>query len=166
MAQSNPEMDQVVADLLAGLRKLPVHRGLSFRGGGVTDTFGRSSRTAVTRALTATSRDPRVATENFTTGGLYAVIGSAGRDVTGVSEHPAEREVVFLPDTAFRVVRTVRHEDLPIVVVEQLDPDRAPTEPKLELDSVLQRIATLVRAAKDADPVEVTSPGKFAGDID
>jgi hypothetical protein len=166
VTDTNREMDQVVADLIAGLRKMPTHRGLSFRGGTLTDRFGRDSNTVVTRVLTATSRDPRIATENFSTDGMYAVLGTAGRDIALASEHRAEQEVVFLPGTAFSVVTTVRHEDLPIVVVEQLDADRISESAKIELSNVLARIANCVRAAKDNGPVEVPSPGKFVGDID
>ncbi len=162
---TSASMEQMVDDLIRGLRKMPLYEGVSFRGGTVEDTFGRSSGTVVAQALTATSRDARVATENFTTPALYAVVGNQGRSIESVSQHPAEREVVFLPGTLFRAVKQVRFDDLLITVVEQLDLDREPGGPKGDLDELLETIATAVRDAQEAEPVEVTTPGKFAGDI-
>lgn len=158
-------MDQIVDDLIRGLRKMPVYDGVSFRGGTVADTFGRSSGTVVARGLTPTSRDARVATENFTTPALYAVVGNLGRSVEAVSQHPAEREVVFLPGTLFRALTQVRFDDLLISVVEQLDLDREPGGPQGDLDELLATVASAVRDARQREPVEVTTPGKFAGDI-
>ena len=82
-----------------------------------------------------------------------------------MSQHPAEQEVVFLPGTLFRALTQVRFDDLLITVVEQLDLDREPGGPKGDLDELLGTVASAVRDAQQGGPVEVTSPGKFAGDI-
>lgn len=166
MAQeTDADMHEVVDNLLRALRKMPVHQGISFRGGTVDDTFGGQSGTVVTRGLTATSRNARIATENFTTPAVYAVVGNQGRALEGVSQHPHEEEVVFLPGTVFQPVRQVRHGALLVTVVEQLDLDRAPEDPKADLDAVLASIARSVRDGLARGPIEISSPGKFAGDI-
>lgn len=166
MAQeTDANLDEVVDNLIRALRKMPVVEGVTFRGGTVEDRFGSQSSTVVTRGLTATSRDVRVATENFTTPAVYAIVGNQGRAIEGMSQHPAEEEVVFLPGIVFQPVRQVRYGSLLVIVVEQLDLDRTPEDPKADLDEVLGTIAAAIRKGHAGDPVEVTSPGKFAGDI-
>lgn len=166
MAQeTDANMDEVVDDLLRALQKMPVYEGISFRGGTVEDTFGRQAGTVVTRGLTATSRNARIATENFTTPAVYAVLGNRGRALEGVSQHPDEEEVVFLPGTLFRPVKQVRHDALLVTVVEQLDLERTPEDPKADLDAVLASIASTVRHDLALGQIEISSPGKFAGDI-
>lgn len=158
-------MDEVVDDLLRALQKMPVHEGVSFRGGTVEDTFGGQSGTVVTRGLTATSRNARVATENFTTPAVYAIVGNQGRSLEGVSQHPEEQEVVFLPGTLFQPVKQVRYGALLVTVVEQLDLERTPDDPKADLDVVLASIAASLRDDLALGLIELSSPGKFAGDI-
>lgn len=156
---------RMVRDLLSGLAKMPPYAGITFRGIGDGATLGTEVATCVTEGLVATSRDVRVASENFSTRGLYAVVGRAGRAIETVSQHPAEREVVFLPGAVFGHVTTVRDGDLPIVLVEQLDLDRDPEDPKQDLQETLAIVATLVDAGRRGEPVQVTTPGKFVGDI-
>src|SRR5262249_11829011 len=101
-----PEGDTVTSSaeqldaLLSALGKLPPYHGLSYRGyaGRQGPGFQRALTSPV---LVATSRDPRVATENFSTDGLYAVIGSRGREIATLSRHPQEQEVVFRPGSMF-----------------------------------------------------------------
>lgn len=158
-------MDEVVGNLIRGLTKLPTYDGVTFRGATPEDTFGTTSGTVVARGLTSTSRDARIATENFTTPAVYAVVGTHGRRVEAVSQHPREHEVVFLPGALFRAIAQVRFQDLPVVVVEELDLDREPSEPDGDLDELLTVIAALVRRDLERLPVDITSPGKFVGDI-
>jgi hypothetical protein len=166
MAQeTDANMDEVVDNLLRALQKMPVHEGISFRGGTVEDTFGGQAGTVVTSGLTATSRNARIATENFTTPAVYAVLGNQGRALEGVSQHPEEEEVVFLPGTLFQPVKQVRHGALLVTVVEQLDLERTPEDPKADLDTVLASIASTVRDDLALGQIEISSPGKFVGDI-
>lgn len=152
--------------MLRGLEQAPRYRGVSFRGRIQDATFGPCSATLVTHLLTATSRDIRVATENFATSSVYAILGGAGRWVEAFSPRPQEREVIFLPATMFRPVETLHAGGVEIVVVEQLAFDDADRPG----DSwTPERVRTLVpdhvMRSRQVEPVDVTSPGKFLGDL-
>jgi hypothetical protein len=161
-------IEETLDHLLTALEKLPRYRGVSFRGIGSTSGLGfHAGGFVLTQGLVATSRDPRVATENFSAEGLYAVVGDSGRSLEGHSQHPDEREVVFLPGVAFHVVKHARVGDLPVVIVEELDPAAFETPPEpASLDEVGASIGRAVLAARELPPVPVSSPGKFVGDID
>ncbi|WP_026877504.1 hypothetical protein [Jiangella gansuensis] len=157
-----------LAGLLTALEKLPPAPGLTYRGlaAGAAPPDG----TLVTQGLTATSRDPRVATENFTAAGVLAVAGHHGRDLGFFAQNPAEAEVVFLPGTVFRPVRAVTLDDgQPVVFVEELRPDAAEPAPPAGLpastDELVSRVRDEVDAAQRRPAVTVTNPGKFAGDL-
>lgn len=164
--------DAQVSALLGALRKLPGHPGITYRGIGEDASFGtREGAAVVTRGLVASSRDIRVATENSTASGLYVISGTTGRAIEQFSTHPTEREVVFPPSTLFRAVCKARLGDLPVVIVEQLDPACPPAAPAAEQEvepwpEWLRTAAEAHRAALTMPPVEITSPGKFVGDID
>lgn len=166
-AENADTADERAAALLAALRKLPGHAGMTFRGRPAAAGFGvREGQVLVSTGLVATSRDPRVATENFTADELFAVVGTAGRALEQLSQHPDEREVVFLPATMFLVVKRARVEDLPVTIVEQLDPMRDPAAgPTASLEETAREVTLAVLGARGRDDVVVHSPGKFAGDI-
>jgi len=165
--RTGEEFDQQVASLIRALDKLPPRRGVSYRGRAAGSTFGREGQVLVTKLLTPTSRDVRVATENFTTAGLYVVIGRTGRDIETLSQQPQDKEVVFLPASMFMVVQSARVDDLPITIVEQLNPEQeTPDDPVGTLEEVGQLTARRVAEGRSAGPVEVHSPGKFSGDIE
>lgn len=163
--------DEQVATLLRALQKLPPSSGVTFRGIDPDTTFGtRPGEAVVTTGLTATSRDIRIATENSTASGLFVIAGRTGRALEQFSRFPAEHEVVFLPSTLFRAVRSARLGTLPVVIVEQLDPaDPAPAplgDGELEPWQEWLRIAA--RSHMDAlkqPPAQISSPGKFVGEI-
>lgn len=163
---SSEELDRKVAALLSALGKLPPHGGVTFRGRSSDSSFGREGQLIVTRELTATSRSVAVATENFSTPALYVVLGRTGRALEGLSQHPREREVVFLPASMFTVVKSARVDALPVTIVEQLNPE---TEEMGESLGTLEEIAAFtvqrVNEGRAAGAVEITSPGKFVGDI-
>lgn len=163
---SSEDLDRKVAALLVALEKLPPHRGVSFRGRSLDSSFGREGQVIVTRELTATSRSVAVATENLTSPALYVVLGRTGRAIEDLSRHPHEREVVFLPASVFKVVMSARVDDLPVTIVEQLNPELGDLdEPLGTLEEIAAFTVARVGEARDQAPVEVTSPGKFAGDI-
>lgn len=163
---SSEQLDRQVADLLAALGKLPPHRGVSFRGRTLDAGFGREGQVVVTRELTATSRSVAIATENFSTAALYVVLGRTGRAIETLSRHPAEHEVVFLPASMFTVVKSARVDDLPVTIVEQLNPEMEELdEPLGTLEEIAAFTVVRVNEARDGGPVDITSPGKFAGDI-
>ena len=167
--------DQAVSEqklnaLLSALQKFPPHEGITYRGI-PADALGehREGEALVTTGLTATSRDIRVATENATAAGLYVVVGRSGRAIENASRFPHEREVVFLPATLFRVARHARLGDLPVVLVEQIDPRKPPAPTEQAPDAWqgwLRAAAQAHMAALKTEPVRVTSPGKFLGVIE
>lgn len=86
--------------LLTALDKLPPFRGLSYRG--YAGRQGPAHQRVIPSGVqVATSRDPRIATENFSTDGVYAVIGRRGRDISQLSQNTLEQEVVFRPGSMY-----------------------------------------------------------------
>lgn len=160
--------DQQVSTLLGALEKLPPHRGVSYRGIPADARFGHhEGQVVVTRLLTASSRDVRVATENFTSAGLYVVVGRTGRAIEHLSQRPEEQEVVFLPVSTFLVLQRARIDDLLVVVVEQLNPELGPADDPLATLEELGALAVVrVREARQRPPVRVGSPGKYCGDVE
>jgi len=156
-----------VAALLSALEKMPVYNGISFRGRPVGAASAHRGQVAVSKGLVATSQDIRVATENFSCEGLYAVVGTAGRGISSHSRHPEEREIVFLPSTMFLVVGDWEAHDVGITLVEQLDPRRdVEQSSKRSIEDVRPVIDDHVARALRRDDVAVTSPGKFVGGFD
>lgn len=170
-------LDERLAALLSALDKLPPHRGLSYRGyaGRQGQTFQRAIPSAV---LVSTSRDPRVATDNFSTDGVYAVIGRRGRDLTSVSEQPDEQEVVFRPGSVFLPIERFDVDGLEVAVVEELDPDNEPNaqpnaqpidqpidQPPFTLDQLKDQMTEAIRDARGRPSVDDVTPGKFTGPL-
>ncbi|WP_210649529.1 ADP-ribosyltransferase domain-containing protein [Nocardioides sp. SYSU D00065] len=150
--------------LLSTLEQLPPHEGVVFRGCEARSHERWPGRTHVTQALLSTSRDPRVATENFSTDAVYAVLSRTGRSIEQFSAARHEREVVFLPGTVLTLVTRVRVRDLGVTVVEEFDPAGGEPEP-VDLDAVLEEIGRAVLEAGLRPDVPAPIPGKFAGDI-
>ena len=151
--------------LLSALDKLPGYRGLSYRGyaGRQGPGFQRALTSPV---LVATSRDPRVATENFSTDGMYAVIGSRGRDLSAVSRHPQEREVVFRPGSMFLPIERFDVDGLEVAIVEEIDPDRDRDEkPVLTLDQLKDQMRAAILEARERSAVDDVTRGKFVGPL-
>ncbi len=156
-----------VEALLGALGKLPAWRGVSYRGQAEGSVFGRDGNALVTRVLTATSRDVRIATENFTSGGLNVVLGRTGRPIETLSSKPHEQEVVFLPGTLFLAVDRFRVGDLPITVVEQLNPELGQLDDALaSLDDIRRLTAARVLAGQQGEPATISTPGKFSGVVE
>jgi hypothetical protein len=66
----------------------------------------------------------------------------------------------------FMVVKSARVDDLPVTIVEQLNPELGePAEPLGTLEQIAAFTGARVGEAREPAPVEITSPGKFAGDI-
>ncbi|WP_151082544.1 hypothetical protein [Nocardioides cynanchi] len=158
-------LDERLTALLSALDKLPPHHGLSYRGytGRQGQTFQRAIPSAV---LVSTSRDPRVATDNFSTDGVYAVIGRRGRDLTSVSERPHEQEVVFRPGSVYLPIERFDVDGLEVAVVEELDPGHTPeTHPTVTLDQLKDQMTEAIRDARERPPVDDVTPGKFSGPL-
>ena len=71
--------------LVEELRRVPSWWGVSFRGFTRDSQFGLSTRSAVARGLVPASRNLRMATENFTCAGAYAIVGPDGRAIESIA---------------------------------------------------------------------------------
>lgn len=153
-----------VGAFLAALEQLPHYIGVVFRGCEARSHERWPGRALVTSGVLSTSRDPRVATENFMTDALYAIISRKGRAIEQFSAARHEREVVFIPGSVFTQVTRVRVDDLPITIVEEFDP-RVGGAGAADLNEVKVDVGRAVNAALAAAEAPPSIPGKFAGDI-
>ncbi|MGN0063725.1 MAG: TNT domain-containing protein [Nocardioides sp.] len=151
--------------LVRGLLRFPGHRGVTYRGMPDDAGFTREGQIVTAQGLLPTSRDPRVATENFTSKGLYVVVGRSGRAIEEVSVAAHEREVVFLPGTVFRIAKVARIDRLPVAIIEDLRPDGTAYEPLGSYEEVAAHAVRAVDAARQRQPLSVTQPGKYCGDV-
>ena len=125
----------------------------------------------VTSKLLSTSRDPRVATDNFACTTLFAIMARKARDVAKGSEHPEEAELVFLPGTVFVPVGTIRVTTMGSTaqILEEVDPAAGRTAgagmPET-VDDLIDMVVAQVSKARRMEPVDLTSPGKYAGPIE
>jgi hypothetical protein len=151
--------------LLSTLEQLPPHEGIVYRGCEARSHERWPGRAYVTEELLSTSRDPRVATDNFTTEAVYAVLSRKGRAIEQFSAARHEREVVFLPGTIFTLVTRVRFKDLGVTIVEEFDPDAEGEPQPIDFAVVQEQIALALREAELRESVPPPTTDKFAGDI-
>jgi hypothetical protein len=157
--------------LLATLEQLAPYGGLVFRGCEARSHERWPGRAHVSERLISGSRDPRVATQNFTTEAVYAILSRTGRSIEQFSAAREEREVVFLPGTVFTLVTRVRVKDLGVTIVEEFDPaaqasGEAGAEPEaVDFAALQQEIGRAVLEAALREPVPAPTEGKFVGDI-
>lgn len=144
---------------LRALERLPPYSGIVFHG---LPSIPRLAPARWTRGVTATSRDPRIATENFLTPAVAAIVSRTGRDITQFSAHPTEQEVVLPPEAVLlEVARTSLPDGRPVVIIEQLaeqDPSAAlpPT-----LDALVDQVQRMLQSGLDSPDAPVTTRGKF-----
>jgi hypothetical protein len=150
--------------LLDALDKLPPAGGLSWRG--LDGPPSSVPELGVLTAVVPTSRDPRVATENFTARTILVLLNRTGRDLSALSAHPQEAEVVQRPGSVWRRLpdRAVGA-PAPLVVLEEVDPAgyTPPTDWPATLDELDDRLRLLLGSARQQGPVGVTRPGTFTG---
>lgn len=162
----SPPTESAVGQLLETLQELPPFQDVVFRGWNDSPRWSSGAGTFVTTGLNATSRDPRVATENFTTTGLYAVLCRTGRAIEQFSADRTAREVALLPSTVLLWGRQVRVGDLPVTIIEEvvLDPQDGPDDhPLADPDDLARAIAGRVQGALQREPVTIGQPGRFVG---
>ncbi|MEO6956713.1 MAG: hypothetical protein ABI137_08220 [Antricoccus sp.] len=151
---------EVALGVLRALEKLPPFTGIVFRG---LPTIPEINRARWTNGLTATSLDPRVGTENFTTPVIAAILSRTGRELTAFAEQPNEQEVLLPPNVMLHtlMVDTAPDGRTPLIVIEQL----AELDPNVSLPPTLAELVAQIDAqladAIKSPAVEVTSPGKF-----
>lgn len=152
------DIGERVLGFVRALSRLPPHTGIVFHGLPEMPNIPHSRKT---RGITATSIDPRIATENFTTPVIAAIISRTGRDITTHSIKPGEREVVLLDVSLVELARIKSDVTPPVIVLGQDGP--YPPDPSLppNLNELVVEVFQQIRAAKAAGPVEITTPGKF-----
>ncbi|KHK99517.1 hypothetical protein LK09_02475 [Microbacterium mangrovi] len=111
----------------------------------------------------ATSLDPRIGTENFSTPVIAAILSRTGRDISAFSAHPTELEVVIPPEVILHTLAVDVAPDgvTPLIVIEQL----AELDPDVSLPPTLEGLVALVKEriamSMAQPPVDITTPGKF-----
>lgn len=155
---------QRINAFLEELRSFPGWSGISFRGMSADAEFGRTANVAVSRGLVATSRDSRVATENFSTPGVYAILGTDGRGIESVSRYPKEFEVLFLPGTTFAVTDRIEVDGYPVTLVRQAK--LSADTPPIDVDDFTTRTRNAIVDGRGGSQAAITSRGKYVGDID
>lgn len=142
-------------DAVAKLAPAPgiVFRGLAF---GADEPVG----TTVLASPVPASADPQVAREG-SAGPVLALLTGTARDLSVLSAHPQEREVVLLPGTVW--LRVDMPELSGAVVLEEIDPAGAPApsawpDSRADLVGELRRLLADVGSARPGSP-----PGKYRG---
>lgn len=110
-----------------------------------------------------TTRDVRLATDNFTGTDVVAVLGNTGRDISPLSPDTADLEVLFQPDISFGVLAQERLEErlwLTVIVME----DDAPPHP-LDVDETMRRIGTAIVRAHSLPPADIVDPLRYSGPL-
>jgi hypothetical protein len=162
-------MNDVDTARVAELAKLPPTVALTFRG--MPAGVEPMSAMTMTSKLVRTSRDPRVATDNFAHTMLFAIIARKARDVSNSAEHPEEAELVLLPGTVLNPIGQIRVTSMGSTaqILEEVDPSVgkfASAGMPESVDELIDMVVTQVSKARRMDPVELTSPGRYAGTID
>lgn len=153
---------------LAEIAKLPPTPGLVYRG--VPDDAEIITGMTITSTVTTASSDPRVASDNFAHGRIFAIVARKARDVSGSSPHPEEGERVLLPGTVLVPVGQIMVDGMGATaqILEEVDPGAGRAGNSALPDTIDDLIDTVVRQvtkARRAEPVTLTSPGKFVGGI-
>lgn len=141
-------------------------RGVSYRGRATTGEPLALGADLVTANGLASTRDPRLATSNFSLKAVFALVGDEGHEVDSPPGRTPEREVWFSAGTTFRVIGTGMVEDTSVSVLHQLDTvTERPWKPLADVDQVLATYARDVSNSRAAGVVRAGTPGKFVGDV-
>lgn len=146
-------MPNSLIDTIANLPAAPsvVYRGMS----------GVPPATAFTvSALLPASADPRIASENFTSERVAAIVSVTGRSIAGMSRYPEEQEIAILPGTLLLPVGTISVPGLQEAVVLLAETGWAPGLPETK-DDLVHAVSARVSRALAQSPVQISSPGRF-----
>ena len=107
--------------LTSALEELPNFRGDVFRGaaidGGRLTEYRRVGRVITERAFISASRSPSKA---FSGNVRFYIISKRGKEIDEWSAYPDEEEVLFLPNTRFKVLEYVRDGNEIEIFLEEL----------------------------------------------
>jgi len=147
----------VTSNLVDTLSRLPANPGITYRG-----WSGPAPHSAMTvSAVMPTSADPRIASENFTSERLAAIVTVSGRLIAPLSRHPDEQEIAILPGTLLLSVGTVAIPRLANDVVLLAETGTAPGLPN-DSAELRQVVTQQVTDALAKPAVAVHSPGRFS----
>ncbi len=150
---------QAALGLLRALERLPTHTGIVYHG---LPSIPRLAPARWTRGVTATSRDPRIATENFSTPAVAAIVSRTGRDITQFSAHPAEQEIVLPPEAVLlEVARTSLPDGRPVVIIEQLAEQDPSASLPPTLDALVDHVHQRLQSGLSAPEAPISTRGKF-----
>jgi hypothetical protein len=147
----------MATDIVDTLLKLPATPGITYRG--MSGSPAISSFTL--SQVLPTSRDPRIATENFTAERVVAIVTVTGRFIGPLSQHPDNLEIALLPATLLVPVGSVAVSGIDREVVLLAETGAAPELPA-DLPELKSVVSAQVGAALLREPVTVRSPGRFS----
>lgn len=144
------------SSLEEAISQLPATPTITYRG-----MSGPPPRAAFTlTTILPTSADPRIATENFTSERVAAIVTLTGRSIAALSRHPDELEIVILPGTLLLPVGAIDLPELAEPVVVLAETGWAPGLPEDRAD-LERRIVDEVTRALARPPTRISSPGRF-----
>jgi hypothetical protein len=147
----------VTQSLVEALMALPPTPSITYRG-----TSGPAANASFTlQAVLPTSADPRVASENFTSEALAAIVTITGRDIAPLSRYPDDREIALLPGTLLRPVGSIDVDGLTNAVVLLAELGTAPGLPR-NYEELRDAVRGQVGEALRLPPVIINSPGRYA----
>lgn len=143
-------------NLADNLARLPATPGITYRG-----MAGPPPNSAFTlSAVLPTSADPRIASENFTSERIAAIVTITGRFIAPLSRNPSEMEIALLPGT---LLLPVGFADVPGIENPVILLAEAGSAPGLPADGaeLRQVVVERIAAALARPAVRITSPGRF-----
>jgi hypothetical protein len=150
---------------LGAIAKLPPAGGLTWRG--LDSPADTVPPVGVLTGVVSTSRDARVATENFTARTILVLLNRSGRDLSMLSANPAEAEVVQRPGSVWHRLPDleIAGAPAPVVALEEFDVEgRAqPSDWPTTLPELTTRVSQLLSTAQQSDQVPITRPDVFVG---
>jgi hypothetical protein len=144
----------------AAIEAIPPGPGMSFRGG--CADWWEVGRSYEVRGWLRTSRDPRIATDNFRDRAVTALFGRTGRDLVGHTAFPEEQETVFLPGARFTVERQGEVAGLWVTLVTVARDDDG-DEPARDVADEASRVSTVLARSLTLPDATVPRPGIFRG---
>lgn len=162
----NPQFEQ----FMEIVRALPPVQDVVFRGHpaltGPVSPF-------LADGIISTSRDPRVASENFTTPVLLCIVSATGRVLGPLSRQSSDEEVVILPGRLLVPIGQFEVDSTLVVVLDEVEasPSGSWVEPSRVgnipsgADEILAYARSRVEQSIAGAAATVASPGKFVSPV-
>ena len=109
--QERQAQDAEIKTTASGLNKMPAHQGEVYRSANMppeTQAKYQVGKTVTEEGFVSTSTNPKAShsNNNFSGNSKYTIQSETGRDISQLSTHKGEGEVLFTPGTNFDVVKT------------------------------------------------------------